>query len=86
MGSDMILPTRPRRYPRVHGGPVHVGDPAQIGIADLATPDYGDAVTVRENEVGIPSCMCCLHRGGEPNERGKGACGIVGWWGVRPPL
>ena len=31
------------RYTPVHGAPVHVGDPAAIGIADLGAPDYGDA-------------------------------------------
>ncbi|TVR70913.1 MAG: putative hydro-lyase [Sphaerobacteraceae bacterium] len=30
------------RYPEVHGAPVHIGDPAAIGIADLNQPDYGD--------------------------------------------
>jgi uncharacterized protein YcsI (UPF0317 family) len=39
------------RLPRVHGAPVHVGDPAALGIADLGRPDYGDAVTVRPGEV-----------------------------------
>ncbi|WP_211267262.1 putative hydro-lyase [Nonomuraea candida] len=39
------------RYPMVHGSPVHVGDPAAIGIADLARPDYGDPVEVRAGEV-----------------------------------
>ncbi|MEW9548971.1 putative hydro-lyase [Nonomuraea sp. NPDC050783] len=39
------------RYPRVHGAPVHVGDPAGIGIGDLARPDFGDAVEVRAGEV-----------------------------------
>lgn len=39
------------RYARVHGAPVHVGDPAAIGIEDLARPDYGDAVTVHPGEV-----------------------------------
>ena len=34
------------RYPLVHGAPVHLGQPGAIGIADLATPDYGDAVPV----------------------------------------
>jgi uncharacterized protein YcsI (UPF0317 family) len=29
------------RYPAVHGPPVHIGDPAQIGILDLEKPDYG---------------------------------------------
>ena len=39
--------------PRVHGAPVHIGDPAAIGIADLSRPDYGEAVTVREGEVPV---------------------------------
>ncbi len=39
--------------PRVHGAPVHIGDPAAIGIADLARPDYGDAVTVKPGEVPV---------------------------------
>jgi uncharacterized protein YcsI (UPF0317 family) len=39
------------RVPRVHGAPMHVGDPAALGIADLARPDYGEAVTVRAGEV-----------------------------------
>jgi uncharacterized protein YcsI (UPF0317 family) len=38
------------RYPSVHGAPVHVGDPAAIGIADLARPDYGEAVPVHDGE------------------------------------
>lgn len=41
------------RYPRAHGGPVHVGDPTAIGIADASRPDYGDAVTVRPGEVSV---------------------------------
>jgi len=39
------------RYPRVHGAPVHIGDPATIGIADIARPDYGDAVPIAQDEV-----------------------------------
>ena len=31
------------RFPAVHGAPVHVGDPSTIGIADIHTPDFGDA-------------------------------------------
>lgn len=30
------------RFPGAHGAPVHVGDPAAIGIADVMRPDYGD--------------------------------------------
>ncbi len=41
------------RYPAVHGAPVHLGDPAQIGIADLSKPDYGDAVDVLPGEVPV---------------------------------
>jgi len=39
--------------PRVHGSPVHVGDPVAIGITDLSRPDYGDAVTVRSDEIPV---------------------------------
>ena len=31
------------RFPAVHGAPVHIGDPAEIGIGDLSKPDFGDA-------------------------------------------
>jgi uncharacterized protein YcsI (UPF0317 family) len=31
------------RFPAVHGAPVHIGDPARIGIADPLKPDFGDA-------------------------------------------
>lgn len=41
------------RYPGVHGAPVHIGDPAQIGIRDLMRPDFGDAVTIRPGEVPV---------------------------------
>ena len=41
------------RFPSVHGAPVHVGDPALIGIRDLSTPDYGDAVDVMADELPV---------------------------------
>lgn len=41
------------RYPAVHGAPMHVGDPRALGIEDLARPDYGDPVDVREGEVPV---------------------------------
>lgn len=41
------------RYPAVHGAPVHIGDPAAIGIADLSRPDFGDPVTVRAGEAPV---------------------------------
>jgi len=41
------------RFPSVHGAPVHLGDPSLIGIRDLAKPDFGDPVTVKENELPV---------------------------------
>jgi uncharacterized protein YcsI (UPF0317 family) len=41
------------RYPAVHGAPVHIGDPAAIGIADLAMPDYGDSVPIEDGDVPV---------------------------------
>ena len=41
------------RFPAVHGAPVHLGDPGQIGIGDLAAPHYGDAVPVLPNELPV---------------------------------
>lgn len=41
------------RYPAVHGAPVHVGDPAELGITDLSAPDFGDAVEVRPGDVPV---------------------------------
>nr|WP_062342238.1 putative hydro-lyase [Herbidospora sakaeratensis] len=41
------------RYPAVHGAPVHIGDPAGLGIDDLDAPDFGDPVEVRPGEVPV---------------------------------
>ena len=41
------------RHPRMHGAPVHFGDPAAIGIADLARPDYGQPTVVEPGEVPV---------------------------------
>ena len=41
------------QMPRVHGMPVHIGCPEAIGITDIAHPDYGDAVTIREGETPV---------------------------------
>ena len=40
-------------YPAVHGAPVHVGDPHELGIRDLGTPDYGDPVTFEPGDVPV---------------------------------
>jgi uncharacterized protein YcsI (UPF0317 family) len=41
------------RFPSVHGAPVHLGLPEQIGIADIAKPDYGDPVPVASDELPV---------------------------------
>ncbi len=41
------------RYPDVHGAPVHIGNPAEIGITDIEQPDYGDFVAIREGETPV---------------------------------
>lgn len=42
------------RMHKVHGAPVHVGDPKQIGIEDLSQTAYGGGVvTIKENETPV---------------------------------
>lgn len=41
------------RFPSVHGAPVHLGDPALIGIVDINRPDYGDPVVLRDDEIPV---------------------------------
>jgi uncharacterized protein YcsI (UPF0317 family) len=40
-------------FGRMHGAPVHIGEPAAIGIGDIARPDFGDAVTIQPGEVPV---------------------------------
>lgn len=42
-----------RRFPLAHGAPVYWGDPAGLGIADIARPDWGDAAPVGAGEVPV---------------------------------
>ena len=41
------------RYPKAHGAPVHVGDPAEIGIADLDRPYAGDRIALEPGELPV---------------------------------
>lgn len=41
------------RMPGVHGAPVHAGDPAELGIADLDRPDFGDPVHAEPGDVPV---------------------------------
>lgn len=45
------------RYVRAHGAPVHVGDPAGLGIRDLNRPDWGEPVGIADDEV--PAFWAC---------------------------
>lgn len=66
LGGPMVVSMRPipasqvadavritSRYPAVHGTPVHIGNPQEIGIADLASPDYGDPVSLPEGTIPV---------------------------------
>lgn len=57
------------RYPRVHGSPIHIGDPSSIGIHDINMPDYGDAVSIKPGEIPVfwacgvtPQAVCMASR------------------------
>lgn len=39
--------------PRVHGGPVQMGDGERIGIKDVTHPDFGDPVTIYPGEIPV---------------------------------
>ncbi|WP_291408044.1 putative hydro-lyase [Actinophytocola sp.] len=39
--------------PAVHGAPIHTGDPAALGIADLTEPTYGDPTDVEPGDVPV---------------------------------
>ena len=41
------------RFDLAHGTPVHIGNPSAIGIADTSRPDYGDAVSILDDEVPV---------------------------------
>jgi uncharacterized protein YcsI (UPF0317 family) len=65
-GGNMVVSMRPMkakdairavqitsRFPKVHGAPIHLGDPTLIGIADIGRPDYGDAVEIKSDELPV---------------------------------
>ena len=64
--GNMVVSMRPIPYekivrsvlisgamPKVHGAPIHIGDPLIIGIEKIEKPDFGDPVTIKENEVPV---------------------------------
>ncbi len=65
-GGTMVITMRPipreriddairisGRFPQAHGAPVAIGDPGDVGIADLQKPDWGDPVPVAQGEVPV---------------------------------
>lgn len=65
-GGNMVVSMRPMkaadairaiqittRFPQVHGAPVHIGDPALIGIQDLDKPEYGFPSTIQAGEIPV---------------------------------
>ena len=45
--------TSSARFPATHGSPVHIGDPAALGIDDIAKPHYGDAQEFKPGDVPV---------------------------------
>src|SRR5262245_11920758 len=45
--------TASARFPGAHGAPVHIGDPAAIGIRDITRPDWGDPQHFESGDVPV---------------------------------
>lgn len=41
------------QMPRVHGAPICIGKPEEIGVRNVMQPDFGDAVSFREGEIPV---------------------------------
>ncbi|KAL0969691.1 hypothetical protein UPYG_G00230940 [Umbra pygmaea] len=39
--------------PLAHGGPIHIGDPALLGILNISKPEYGDPVVPEPGDVSV---------------------------------
>ncbi len=39
------------RYPLAHGAPLHIGDPSEIGVGDIAKPYAGDVPEIGKDDV-----------------------------------
>lgn len=47
------------RYPDAHGAPIHIGDPARIGVPDIFAPFAGSGPTFLEDEDEVPVFWAC---------------------------
>jgi uncharacterized protein YcsI (UPF0317 family) len=45
--------TASARFPGAHGAPIHMGDPASIGISDITKPHYGDAQHIAPGDIPV---------------------------------
>lgn len=45
--------TASARFPGAHGAPIHIGDPASIGISDITKPDYGDPQHMEPGDIPV---------------------------------
>jgi uncharacterized protein YcsI (UPF0317 family) len=65
-GGGLVVSMRPIRradvdraveisghYPQAHGSPIHIGDPGEIGIDDLDSPDWGEPCTFSSDEIPV---------------------------------
>lgn len=52
-GQVALAATISSRFPAVHGAPVHVGSPSDLGIASLSAPDFGDPVPLSDGELPV---------------------------------
>ena len=41
------------QFPNAHGGPIHIGHPARIGIADITSPEEGNPSRFEDGEVPV---------------------------------
>ncbi|WP_159786938.1 putative hydro-lyase [Sodalinema gerasimenkoae] len=41
------------RFAKAHGAPLHFGNPERLGIENINAPDFGEAVTIREDEIPV---------------------------------
>ncbi len=41
------------RYPMAHGGPLQIGNPDALGIANIDAPEYGAPVAIRDGELPV---------------------------------
>jgi uncharacterized protein YcsI (UPF0317 family) len=59
------------RFPRLHGGPVHAGDPGVLGLSSFGTPDFGEPMNILPDEVPLfwgcgLTALVALQRSGVP--------------------